>query len=105
MTDSFLRSPCCNRRSTINNLQSAERVARRLGLGIECRREALVHSHHHGHHGRSTNWAVKLALGITLALVGTEFVAGAVAHSLALISDGWHNLTDVPTLILAWIAL
>ena len=64
-----------------------------------------MHSHHHGQHGRSTNWVVKLALGITLALVATEFVAGTVAHSLALISDGWHNLTDVPTLILAWIAL
>ena len=64
-----------------------------------------MHNHPHGHHGRSTNWAVKLALGITLALVATEFVAGTVAHSLALISDGWHNLTDVPTLILAWIAL
>jgi cobalt-zinc-cadmium efflux system protein len=64
-----------------------------------------VRDHHHGHHGRSANWVVKLALGITLALVGTEFVAGTVAHSLALISDGWHNLTDVPTLVLAWIAL
>jgi len=61
-----------------------------------------VHSHHHG---RSANWVVKLALAITLALVATEFVAGTVAHSLALIGDAWHNLTDIPTLILAWIAL
>lgn len=38
-------------------------------------------------------------------MVATEFVAGTLAHSLALISDGWHNLTDVPTLILSWIAL
>jgi len=50
-------------------------------------------------------WAVKAALGVTLALVATEFVAGKLAHSLALISDGWHNLTDVPTLILSWMAL
>jgi cobalt-zinc-cadmium efflux system protein len=42
---------------------------------------------------------------VTLALVATEFVAGKLAHSLALISDGWHNLTDVPTLVLSWIAL
>ena len=35
----------------------------------------------------------------------TEFSAGAMAHSLALVSDGWHNLTDVPTLILSWIAI
>jgi cobalt-zinc-cadmium efflux system protein len=50
-------------------------------------------------------WAVKAALGVTLALVATEFVAGKLAHSLALISDGWHNLTDVPILVLSWMAL
>ena len=48
---------------------------------------------------------VKLALLATLLLVATEFVAGTLAHSLALVSDGWHNLTDVPSLILSWIAL
>jgi cobalt-zinc-cadmium efflux system protein len=51
------------------------------------------------------DWVVKAALGATLALVATEFVAGKLAHSLALISDGWHNLTDLPTLILSWMAL
>jgi cobalt-zinc-cadmium efflux system protein len=51
------------------------------------------------------DWVVKAALGVTLALVTTEFVAGKLAHSLALISDGWHNLTDVPSLILSWMAL
>jgi cobalt-zinc-cadmium efflux system protein len=56
-------------------------------------------------HSRSMNWAVRLALIVTLVLVAMEFIAGTVAHSLALVSDGWHNLTDVPTLILAWIAL
>jgi len=62
------------------------------------------HQHHH-FHPPSASWAVKIALGVTLALVATEFVAGTVAHSLALIGDAWHNLTDIPTLILAWIAL
>jgi len=52
-----------------------------------------------------TNWVVKGALIVTLGLVATEFVVGTLAHSLALISDGWHNLTDVPTLVLSWIAL
>ncbi len=42
---------------------------------------------------------------LNLALATTEFVTGTLAHSLALISDGWHNLTDVPALVLAWIAL
>ena len=37
----------------------------------------------------------------TLLLVALEFVAGTLAHSLALLSDGWHNFTDIPTLILS----
>ncbi len=48
---------------------------------------------------------VKIALVVTIALVITELVAGRLSHSLALVSDGWHNLTDVPSLILSWIAL
>ncbi len=56
-------------------------------------------------HSRSASWVVKGALAVTLGLVVLEFVVGAMAHSLALVSDGWHNLTDVPTLILSWIAL
>ncbi len=63
-----------------------------------------MHSHLQHHH-RSASWAVKVALTLNLALATTEFVAGTLAHSLALISDGWHNLTDVPALVLAWIAL
>lgn len=48
---------------------------------------------------------MKSALAATLVLVVTEFIAGTLAHSLALVSDGWHNLTDVPSLALAWLAL
>jgi cobalt-zinc-cadmium efflux system protein len=56
-------------------------------------------------HTRSASWLVKIALVMTLALVVTELVAGSLAHSLALVSDGWHNFTDIPTLILSWLAL
>jgi cobalt-zinc-cadmium efflux system protein len=56
-------------------------------------------------HSRSANWVVKLALIFTVALVALEFVTGHLAGSLALISDAWHNLSDVPTLILSWVAL
>lgn len=48
---------------------------------------------------------MKVAVLATLGLVVTEFVVGHLAHSLALVSDGWHNLTDVPTLIFSWLAL
>jgi cobalt-zinc-cadmium efflux system protein len=63
-----------------------------------------VHSHHH-HHAPTATWVVRIALVLTLALVATEFAVGTWSRSLALVSDGWHNLTDVPSLILSWIAL
>ncbi len=56
-------------------------------------------------HEASRGWVVKMAVVVTLGLVVTEFVVGHLAHSLALVSDGWHNLTDVPTLIFSWLAL
>ncbi len=61
-----------------------------------------MHTHSHSHR---PDWVVKIALAATLLLVTVEFVAGSLAHSLALIGDGWHNLTDVPTLLFSWIAL
>ncbi len=61
-----------------------------------------MHTHSHA---RRPDWIVKIALALTLALVAVEFITGHLAHSLALISDGWHNLTDLPSLVLAWIAL
>lgn len=56
-------------------------------------------------HSRSVGWVVRIALVVTLLLVAVEFVVGYLAGSLALISDGWHNLSDVPTLVLSWVAL
>jgi cobalt-zinc-cadmium efflux system protein len=56
-------------------------------------------------HSSSRGWVVKLALVVTVLLVATEFVTGHISGSLALTSDAWHNLTDLPTLILSWLAL
>ena len=55
-------------------------------------------------HSRSAA-ALTLALIVTLVLVAVEFIAGHAGRSLALISDGWHNLADAPSLALAWLAL
>jgi len=63
-----------------------------------------VHTHNHSHSHAAT-WVVKVAVAITLGLVATELVVGTISRSLALISDGWHNLTDVPSLILAALAI
>jgi len=64
-----------------------------------------VHTHAHHPHSHAAGWVVKAAVAVTLALVVTEFVVGTLAHSLALVTDGWHNLTDVPSMVLAMLAL
>jgi cobalt-zinc-cadmium efflux system protein len=40
----------------------------------------------------------------TLTLVGVEFVTGSLAGSVALLSDAAHNLTDLPTMAISWLA-
>src|SRR3954451_11247535 len=87
---------------------------------------AHSHSDHHGHdhsqdHGHShsrahgharhshapTSFGAAFAIGVSLntAFVVAELVFGYAAHSLALISDAVHNLSDVMSLLLAWGAL
>ncbi len=46
-----------------------------------------------------------LALGLSLALLGVEVVAGLLAHSLALLADAGHILTDAFAFALAWFAV
>ena len=54
---------------------------------------------------RSRESALKIALGLTCLVLGVEFVGGLVSHSLALLSDAGHVLTDVFALGLAWFAV
>ena len=63
---------------------------------------------HHGHaHGHGETDARHLARGLALivALMAVEIVAGILAHSLALLSDAAHMLTDAGALILALVVL
>jgi cobalt-zinc-cadmium efflux system protein len=64
------------------------------------------HSHTHiSDLGRETTRRLGLSLGITLAFVFVEIVAGIFANSLALLTDAAHNFTDVLALGLTWVAL
>ena len=57
----------------------------------------------HDHsHSPGTGRVLRWSLVITVAFVVAEFTAGLQAHSLALISDAGHNLTDALALLLAW---
>lgn len=66
----------------------------------------MAHEHTHIHDlTRSTVRRLALSLGITLAFVFVEIVAGIFANSLALLTDAAHNFTDVLALALTWWAL
>jgi cobalt-zinc-cadmium efflux system protein len=48
---------------------------------------------------------LKTALALTLVILVVEFAGGLISHSLALLSDAGHVLTDVFALGLAWFAV
>lgn len=58
------------------------------------------HDHPHADHGHDRAFAVGIALN--LAFVAIESVYGVLAHSMALLADAGHNLSDVLALALAW---
>jgi len=53
----------------------------------------------------ATGGRLRLALGLTLAILLVELAGGLLSHSLALLSDAGHVLTDVFALGLAWFAV
>jgi len=66
-----------------------------------------VHDHAHGHGQRGGEDARRLgvALALILAFMAGEIVAGILAHSLALLSDAAHMLTDAGALAMSLIVL
>jgi len=64
------------------------------------------HAHRHGHSHTPSEFGVAFAVGITLNIafvfVGVAF--GIIGHSVALIADAGHNLSDVLGLAMAWFA-
>src|SRR5216684_5416777 len=66
------------------------------------------HSRDHGHvhaHDSPGSRVLKWSMAATLGLVVAELVGGYLGHSIALVSDAVHNLSDVPTLVISWFAL
>jgi len=72
----------------------------------------MAHAHDHTHgpghlhvRGDTDARALTIALALIVGFMGAELVAGIVAHSLALLSDAAHMLTDAAALALALLAL
>jgi len=71
------------------------------------------HDHHHGHHHgpghvhapASFGKAFAIGVALNIAFVAIEAVYGLTSHSLALVADAGHNLSDVLGLGIAWAAI
>jgi cobalt-zinc-cadmium efflux system protein len=57
------------------------------------------------HDHAPTGGRLRLALGLTIVVLVVEVLAGLASHSLALLSDAGHLVTDVLALGLAWFAV
>jgi len=70
-----------------------------------------VHAHGHDHsagHSHPTEMATGVlagAVAATILLVVAELLGGYLGHSISLVSDALHNLSDIPTMLISWIAL
>src|ERR1700722_16953899 len=71
-----------------------------------------VHAHGHDHAAGHSHPSEHMTSGVlagavvaTLVLVVAELLGGYLGHSISLVSDALHNLSDVPTLLISWIAL
>jgi cobalt-zinc-cadmium efflux system protein len=60
------------------------------------------HGHSHSHAPANFSRAFAIGLILNLGFVGVEVFYGLLAHSIALIADAGHNLSDVLGLGLAW---
>ena len=69
------------------------------------------HGHGHGHHHHhappapgTASRAFAIAVALNIAFVIAEVAAGLISGSMALLADAGHNLSDVLSLLLAWVA-
>src|ERR1700723_2422062 len=61
--------------------------------------------HVHTHGGSNPTRVLKISLAVTLAYIALLVVAGIRAHSLALLSEAGHNLSDFVALLLSLVAV
>jgi cobalt-zinc-cadmium efflux system protein len=75
-------------------------------------KEMHVHAHGHDHAGsycrtpaESATGVLAVAAAATAILVAAELLGGYRGHSISLVSDALHNLSDIPTMLISWLAL
>ena len=65
---------------------------------------AMAHDHGHGVHHEADRRALELGFVLIVGFMAVEVTVGVIAHSLALLSDAAHMLTDAAALGLSVIA-
>src|ERR1019366_9831530 len=74
----------------------------------------LMQGHAHGHeyvaghshqHPELASGVLAGAVIATVVLVAAELLGGYLGHSISLVSDALHNLSDIPTMLISWFAL
>src|SRR5512136_2798828 len=68
--------------------------------GLNHGRQNHIHSHDHGSLTNKKKLIIVIAFNIAITLA--EYIGGMISGSLALISDAWHNLSDVLALMLGY---
>jgi len=103
-------SPVASRAATRHRVLA--RPATIVGRKVRHERERgthMAHDHGHSHGGDGHSHApagfgraFAIGIALTTAFVVIEATFGILAHSLALVTDAGHNLSDVLGLFLAW---
>ncbi len=62
----------------------------------------MAHDHTHSEDRPNYNKAFALGVALNLGYIIVEVIAGLTVHSLALLADAGHNISDVLSLLLAW---
>lgn len=64
-----------------------------------------AHAHAHAHAKPGVGRAFGIGISLNLAFVVVEATFGILSHSMALVADAGHNLSDVLGLALSWAAM
>jgi cobalt-zinc-cadmium efflux system protein len=63
------------------------------------------HHHHHHHHGRDLKGRnLLISIFLNILITAAQVVGGIISGSLSLLSDALHNLSDVISLVISYIA-
>jgi cobalt-zinc-cadmium efflux system protein len=60
------------------------------------------HTHSHEHHNITNKKKLVIVIFFNIVITLAEYIGGIISGSLALISDAWHNLSDVLSLMLGY---